>query len=297
MRHNFFLAHAVLKFFSPEKEKIVPHFLNFKKLFEEIAKVLSRIIYIGTPKDTAIQFPPETALLEIRNNIPLIFLVPMVLLFLLGVIFLIKKRNSGAKFLSIFLLVIFVGISAYNYFFPGYTYEWFFTIALPAFAICFAASLAKIKKEIAIFLLCLFSVLNCSFIIFGENSYSYAKKIELLKWAKNEIKDQKYSLISLGGTYFYSGYRYLADQVELPPVKSYMDLYYEWLYPRSSSSLHPSKILVIVNYSEFENKTFWQKYSMFKEHTIISKTIYPIEGLIVDNSNGWLNTIKYDYFK
>lgn len=297
IRHGFFLSNAIFKFFSPNIGKGIEHFFSLQKLLSEIAKVLSRIIYVGTPNDIAVQFPPEPALLAIRNNIPSLWLFLSLVVFFLGVTFLIRKQEIKRKFIIVFLGVVFVGIAFYNYFFPGYTYEWFFTVTLPALVICFALTLEKLKKEFTIFILCLFSILNISAVIFGTNSYSYDKKMELLKWAKSEIKNEKYSLVSLGGVYVYSGYRYLADQIDFSPVKSYMDSYFEWLYKVPSEEKHPEKILVVINYSEFEQERFWDKYRLFSAHKISSKVIYPIEGMIVDNSSGWLNKTNYDYFK
>lgn len=297
VRHGFFLTHAVLNFFKPHSGKIAEHAFDIGKLLNEIAKTLSRIIYVGSPKDIAVQFPPESALLSIRNNISMIWLVLTFILFVMGIFFLIKESRKEVRFILIFLIVVLAGITFYNYFFPGYTYEWFFTVAMPAIVICFAFALSRVKKEIAIFLLILFSFVNIQSVVFGKNSYGYEKKIELLEWAKSEMGQEPYSLISLGGTYAYSGYRYLADQIGFTPVKSYMDGYFEWLYPESSANSHPKKILVIVNYSEFEKNVFWRKYFLFKNHTVSSKIKYPIEALIVDNSSGWFNSIEYDYFK
>lgn len=297
IRHNFFLANAILKFFSPHGGKVTEHIFNFSKLGSEIGKTLSRTLYVGTPKDLAVQFPPEPALLAIRNNIPAFWIGVSLLIFALGMIFLAKKKKTEGKFIIIFLVIVLLGITFYNYFFPGYTYEWFFTVALPVLVICFACFINRFKKEVVLFSLFLFSFLNIGFVIFGINSYSYTKKIELLKWASGEIKDEKYSLISLGGVYVYSGYRYLVDQVNFTPVKSYMDSYFEWLYKNPSEEKHPAKILVIVNYSEYENKIFWQKYRLFSAHKISSKIDYPLEAIIVDNSSGWLNQTTYDYFK
>jgi hypothetical protein len=164
-------------------------------------------------------------------------------------------------------------------------------------AIIASVLLARFNLSVTVALLAIFSLVNIFGNINVQNSFAYDKKIKLLASAKKELNGVSYSLISLGKTYVYSGYRYLTDQLEFPPVKSYMDAYYEWLYPKKSAPEHAKRILVVVNYSEFEDEKFYAKYTMFKKHEIISFRDYPIETMVVDNSSEWFNMINYDYFK
>lgn len=297
LRHNFFLTQAIFKFFKPHAGGVNNHALNIAALLTEISRIFSRIFYVAAPRDIAIQFPPEPPLLAIRNQIPVSLLIIFGTLFTAGIILLFKSKYQGKNFVLIFITIVIVGISIFNYFFPGYTYEWFFTVSLPVMAIIASVLLARLNLNVVAILLAIFSLINILGNINVQNSYSYDKKIKLLQLAKKELNGTPYSLISLGRTYVYSGYRYLTDQLEFPPVKSYMDAYYEWLYRKKSASEHPERVLVVVNYSEFEDEKFYTKYFMFKKHETVSFRDYPIEVMVLDNSSGWLNKINYDYFK
>lgn len=296
LRHNFFLTKAILKFFTPSGGFATFHMFSFQKLITEAARTFSRILYIFGNRDLAVQFPPEPPLVALRAQIPLLFLFLAGALLLIGIVLIFRQKRRESSFIKIFFIVILIGISFYNYFFPGYTYEWFFTVSLPTFAILLGLFLSELKKEIAIFLIVVFSLNNINNNFFVGNSYAYSKKIHILKLAKPKVISESYSLISLGKTYVYSGYRYLANQEHMIPRKSYMDVYYEWLYPKASLAKHPAMILVVVNFSPFENITFWKKYQMFKKHEIASKSFYPLEAIIIDNRDGWFNKTKYDYF-
>ncbi len=297
IRHKFFLTHALIKFLTHPTSKT--HVLlgqNLIKLGDEIAKVYARIFYVGN-RDIAIQFPPEVPLLALRQAISPWLLGIAFAIFIFSLFILIKNNNATSRFLKIYVLVMIVGIFCYNIFFPGYTYEWFFTVSLPVLVVLAGLVFSRLNDFTATFLIILFIIINSLNNLQTTNSFPYDKKIELLSFAKGYVGHDEYSLISLGKIYFYNGYRYLADQINFPPVKSYMDVYYEWLYPKSSAVLHPKKIVLMVNYSDFETPDFWKKKKVFDTHILAEKTMYPMSVFIIDNSSGWFNRIKYDYFK
>jgi len=144
LRHNFFLFHAIINFLSPKPGSGKTHFLNIVKLFEEISKTFTRIFFVPGNRDLSFQFPPEPALVATRNNIPFQVLLIFLIILMVGFYFLIRQKSKESRFVSIFMIVVFFGITIYNIFFPGYTYEWFFTVALPTLALIAGCNLYSI---------------------------------------------------------------------------------------------------------------------------------------------------------
>lgn len=298
VRHKFFLTQAIIKFlFHPASKTHITIAPNLIKLGDEIAKVTLRIFYVAGNRDLAVQFPPEVPLLAARHAIPLTLLIMSLAIFIASLWLLFREKSAVSRFLKIYLLVMIFGIFCYNIFFPGYTYEWFFTVSLPVLSLLAGICLFRMGDFVSYLLITIFIIVNSLNNLQAKNSFAFDKKKELMNFAKAVVGRDDYSLISLGQIYFYGGHRYLADEINFAPVKSYMDSYYEWLYPRASALQHPKKMVVVVNYSEFETHEFWRKKELFEKHVIAKKTIYPMSVFIVDNSNGWFNKIKYDYFR
>jgi hypothetical protein len=288
LRHNFFLVNAALKFFSPRSSSVSasPVESGLFRLIQEISLVFGRMFYIFGNRDFSVQFPPEMQTQNIKL-VPLWFVITGAVMFIFSVYFLWQKKTLGSKFLTIFIGSIVIGITVYNIFFPGYIYDWFFTVALPAYAVATAVLLSKVKPIFSLSLVLIFVAINSYTNLNVNNSYGYGKKIALLSAAKKELKGQKYALIYLGKKHKYDGYRYLVSQHNFEPVKSYMDPYYEWLYKTPSSKKYPVKILAVINLREINEKAYRAKYQKLQKYKIYSATEYPIQILLIDNSTFW----------
>ena len=76
----------------------------------------------------------------------------------------------------------------------------------------------------------LFLMLNLITLFTAYSSYSFNKKMAVLKYSKIYVGEGYYSLEALGECPRFAGWRYLYEHFVGKPVHSYMDSYYDWLY-------------------------------------------------------------------
>ena len=78
-----------------------------------------------------------------------------------------------------------------------------------------------------------------------QNHLGLQAKIETLQTVRSEITSSPFRLDVVGGCYPFEGYRYLSQALGITPVVSYMDPYFEWLYPETSNQDPVASVLLI----------------------------------------------------
>jgi hypothetical protein len=110
------------------------------------------------------------------------------------------------------------------------------------------------KVFILIFIL-IYIIFNFLSLKTARSSYSYKDKVKALKEISQFIKENPYSLEVLGECARFGGYRYLAEYIlGKPPVYSYMDSYFQWLYKHDQTTDKPrfTVLFDLIDYRESE---------------------------------------------
>lgn len=298
LRHNFLNTRQLIKFLSFGSASHGLLLLETMKSLIIFPQVFSRFIFVSFSPNTAEQIIPQQfyiiqKIAEIPR--PLLLVSFLILLWFLFYAFL-RRKNLSIQLIFFHILISLLGMMFYNTFFPGYTFEWFFQILFPAFAIVTALFFVQflkysLTKPLVWILLWLYVSISVVVILNAKNSYNLADKSNAVKWAIRETGNKPFSLDSIGQNFSYGGYRYLFYLYGKEPQKSYMDpVYAGWLYPKEIvSPSHPDTVVVIVNPDFFQDKDFETRYQVYLAKTIARQKFGIIEVLIVDNVQKWVN--------
>lgn len=122
-------------------------------------------------------------------------------------------------------------------------------------------------------------------------SYSYKDKMDAISFAQPYIKGHTYRLEAVGGCARYGGYRYLFSQSAGPPVHSYMDSYFAWLYPEEATGQQAQRVVLLsltdsrqeaslLRQSHEEKLQFLMQYNVLSSKTFGRIQVYILEDTI-----------------
>jgi hypothetical protein len=203
-----------------------------------------------------------------------------------------QKDAFNYQLVLSFYLIFQMGILFYAYLFMGDIYEHYLATLLPYFFIMMAVILALVYKKskfLIILILMGFFALNINLVIHAYNPLGFKEKNEAVSFILSNVKDQDFSLESIGSCYRYDGFYYPLLLAGRHPVKSYQDSNYSWLYNYQVAEKNPSKIVVMVSRGRFETEGFFKAYQKYQPWVTDRKTFDGLEVLILDNSKGDFN--------
>lgn len=278
-RHNHLLWNMLMKYFSGAHRVAISNMTDLLRPIWLVFLSFIRSFYIFGPADSSLQIAPIGNYFIFRSeNIPPVayFLAVLCVLFLVTRI---KDQKIVLPMTHVFFVIL--GIASYNFFFPGYTFEWFTNCLFPAFAILWAYIIVNaFKKKILILaVLILIVSLNLRAVIIGGNSFSIKSKIEAVKWSSQEVRGAPFELISIGG-WLHGGYRYLFEKYGTAPAKSYQDaLFAGWVYP--INNIKPKRKVIFVSEKDFKDQKFMNLYELLKKQATKTMKFGNIEVLII----------------
>jgi|GEM_PF-1432210 len=299
IRHNFLNSRALLKFFSGHTGAGI----NFNpqviwQTFLLLPSNFVRFFWVFGGKDVAFQINPAPIYTDAKYAaIPgfLLAVAAAALLYFCFTSFKDFKKNTATFIIGLHIVISVFGIIAQNFFFGNWNYEWILQILFPAYAIVSAVILVKVLNRFkaltypAILVLLVFALLSSKVILESPNSFNLGDKLDAVKFAASQLAGQDFSLDSLGQNFAWGGYRYLFFVAGHEPLKSYMDpIYADWLYPKTTS-VHPNKIVVMVNHEASYDQKTDLNYQKYLAKTLSRKNFGAIEVLIVENYDRWVN--------
>lgn len=191
-------------------------------------------------------FTVQTNLIEIYSYCRLyadVRLQPIWWLWLMALIIIVvavfKSRIWRWLLLSYFIgLVIFgwLGFSVYDHYLTG---------LMPVWAVITAAEIKKLPRKIGLGLILIFIVVNLYQFSQISNPYGLKNKKDLVKWANQYLTGSSWELQSESKCHKENGLRYLFELSGNPPVKSFMDNNFSWLYPLLPAAAPVDKILLV----------------------------------------------------
>lgn len=232
VRHDFVNLKALSKLASFERV----NFLQTKNLPQKallLTQTLDRLVYIPGRHDLAqeIVLCPKS----LRS-----FPLPGIgLIIFLALFYLVKKvKKSQEKKLLVMILFSTGSFFFFWFAYPGAMAEYYLLPLFPLFLLTLAWFVEEIilsqkglLKGVALGFAILFVSYNTWSAMDMKNSFGLEKKKELIDWVEKEAAGYSYNLDSLGTCHRFEGYRYLFEIYYKPPVSSYMDPYFDWLYP------------------------------------------------------------------
>jgi len=218
----------------------------------------------------------------------------VVLSFVLGVFLIFSKNRKkkeilGLKILYVVFLAAFLGIilfvlTGHNF------YQHYLLIVLPGALVLWAVLLERIwesRKELVVFLLFLFLVINLRTLFLAKTSYGYERKMEAVEWVITNLEDDNFSLYtSDDGWVRGGGWTYLFFYKGRLPRFSYGDYYLNQLLGKKVEEKKTNKIVLIVE------KGYWEKKKELADeigkHLIARGDFESFEVVIFDNKEGWV---------
>ncbi len=159
------------------------------------------------------------------------------------VIILSVRRRREIRLL---LLSYFIGLGLFGLL--GFSlFDHYLTGLLPVWALITAAAVKKLPKIIGIALVIIFTAVNLFEFSRVDNLYGLGHKKDLIKWANRYLAGSNWALESDSKCHRENGLRYLFELSGNPPVKSFMDPNFSWLYPKPPQPDRADKSLLVTD--------------------------------------------------
>ncbi|MDZ7586651.1 MAG: hypothetical protein U0946_02760, partial [Patescibacteria group bacterium] len=126
----------------------------------------------------------------------------------------------------------------------GMVSEYYFNSLLPILAVIVALIIAASRQRLVYLGFFIYLLILSVYSLRLVNSYGLSKKIDLINKSASIINYEPYQLEAEPGCRSYEGYHYLFSYYFKPPVISYMDSYFSWLYPVSGQTAVSSIVTV-----------------------------------------------------
>ncbi len=291
LRHNFANTKPLLQYLKAQKTE--SRFENQDMLDRTaiFANSYTRLIYPFSDNEVAKQYSYCTSFInEKYQNIPIAVSLFSLLALTIFMLTTFKNKNGNKKvIISLLIMIYFLGIQAYGVMFNGDIFEHYITGLFPIFLLIAAYFLSYLPKKLAYVILAIFITANLYKLSIAQNSHGLLYKKQAIKFAMTQVGDKDFSLESLSTCWKYSGYRYLFAVYGREPVKSYVDPNFGHLYGRTPiSPTHPETVIAFVTHDfKQENREFYEKYALYKSHSVTDAIFGNIEVLIMDNNSGW----------
>ncbi len=162
-----------------------------------------------------------------------------------AVFFFLKKSSLVIRYL-LAAAVVFVLLYSRQIF------EYYFLFLFPWLALVVGVHLDWLAtrngwgKIVVSIVMILFFFANTVSILRSSYSYPYRDKMNALAFAKEFVRSREYGLEAFGECPRFGGWRYLyAWYIGYPPVHSYMDSYFSWLYPQRELESAPEVTVML----------------------------------------------------
>ncbi|AKM79392.1 MAG: Glycosyl transferase family 39 [Candidatus Beckwithbacteria bacterium GW2011_GWB1_47_15] len=163
--------------------------------------------------------------------------------------FIVKKftsRKPAVKAIVVLLLTYFVGVVLFGVL--GFSlFDHYLAGLLPVFALITAWVLTKLPRSLTYTLTAIIVALNLFQVSRAHHPYGLSYKNQLVSWAQSELSGQPFALDSVSKCHRENGLRYLFELTDNPPVISFMDSNFFWLYARPPVPEMPERILLLTD--------------------------------------------------
>lgn len=211
-------------------------------------------------------------------------------------VYFLRKTNNLKERQSIILLLIFmvsfiISVLLYVVSFKKWLYQSYFTITFPVVFLLIGYSLYKLTEKrriILLFIFLFYFLINSQALVNSKLRYPLSVKEKLVTEISGIIGQKNFSLYSLGNEYFYGGgYRGLFILQNRHPKKSNTYSLFDWWY--QAHGLYTTQIenkdqelIVIISPPTSD-------YSFDKSKIIYQKSFDNIQGIVLNNVNGWFD--------
>lgn len=251
LRHDFLNTKALMKLITGNTSPV-----NSSTIIQRGGLFLSavgRFIFIGSKPDLFLMSDQcqgfnyfEKSKLLSGGLIVVIFLGTIIRQFILNI-----QKNRRIIFPKVqyqLIIGIYGLILLFILFYNRQVFEYYLLFFFPWLAITLGWTFdyywrQRFGKIVTTFVIIIIIILNLCSLLTATYDYSYKDKMEIINFAKKYITGNKYALEAIGDCPRYGGYRYLFDHYIKPPVSSYMDPYFAWVY---EDTLEKSKVDYIV---------------------------------------------------
>lgn len=289
LRHQFYQLKVLTKFLTGEHSGI-----NLQRIMDNVAllpKVYSRLLYTFGSHDFARE--QTYGILEISSRdtrIPIvILLISLLLLIYFGYLVYKNKKNHAYKLHAALLAITIFSLVIYGILFKGNLFEFYLSLLFPTLFIVTALFLDKLwlsgkkYKLLSLGLVTLFLVANINALVSSYHSYGLAKKLAIISWVEEKVKDQPYELHSIGVDHKYEGYRYLFEKFYKAPLKSYVDPQLAWLYQSPVATTSPNLMVVLSSSEQGHEDQINQEKNLYLSNIVDQKQFGEIDVMIVNN--------------
>lgn len=151
---------------------------------------------------------------------------------------LVRFRRNLLKIKPLLLIfsLLLISFGLVSFLIKGAVSEYYFNSLLPVLAVVLALIINSSRQRLVYLGFFLYLLILSANSLKLINSYGLSKKINLIAKAALIIGQEPYQLDAEPGCRSYEGYHYLFSYYFKPPVKSYMDSYFDWLYPVSGQT-------------------------------------------------------------
>lgn len=169
-----------------------------------------------------------------------------------------------------FLVILFYKREMFEYYYL-YFFPWL--AILVGLVIDKLMELNEARKYAKVFII-LFIILNLFTLFTAKDSYSYFDKIHAAEFAKSFLQNRSYNLEVVGECTRFGGYRYLFSYyLDRPPIHSYMDIYYDWIYRDHIKAEKPERIVLLSLIDWRYNKEVIAKWEELKLNLLIENNL------------------------
>lgn len=168
---------------------------------------------------------------------------------LLTAVIVIMLAVRQSREIRLLLLSYFIGLGIFGLL--GFSlFDHYLTGLMPVWAMITALFIRRLPKKLGIVLVAGFVVINLYQFSRVTHPYGLKFKNDLVNWANQQLAGQPFSLESVSKCHRENGLRYLFELSGNPPVKSFMDGNFSWLYPSQPSQQTPATILFVTDKSD-----------------------------------------------
>ena len=159
----------------------------------------------------------------------------------LAILVIIYSRKFRLLFLAYFIGLGVFGLLGFSVF------DHYLTGLMPVWAMITAQAIKRLPKLIGAGVITIFLMANLFQFSRVDNPYGLKHKKELVRWANQYLAGSNWALESESKCHRENGLRYLFELSGNPPVQSFMDPNFAWLYPAMPSGTAAEKLLMITD--------------------------------------------------
>lgn len=164
---------------------------------------------------------------------------------LLAAIFVILLAVRSSREIRLLFLSYFIGLGMFGLL--GFSlFDHYLTGLMPVWAMLTAMVIKRLPKLIGIGAVIIFLAVNLYQFSRVDNPYGLRHKKELVKWANQYLAGSNWALESESKCHRENGLRYLFELSGNPPIASFMDPNFSWLYPQPPQA-GASRVLLVTD--------------------------------------------------